>query len=134
MSYLATKLAPLYDLLQKESKWHWGTIQEQAFQDAKNALKDDTLLVHYDSSKQLELACDASPHSVGTVLSQDGKERPVSYGSQTFTAAEKNYSQLEKEALAVVYAVGKFHYYLYGRHFIIQSDHHLYHTFLATQK
>ena len=126
MPNLSTKLAPLYNLLQKEAKWQWGTKQIKAFQDAKNALQDNTLLVHYDSSKQLVLACDASPHGLGAVLShimEDGEERPVAYASRTLTAAEKNYSQLEKEALAIVYAVGKFHYYLYGRHFIIQSDH-----------
>ena len=50
-------------------------------------------------------------------------ERPVAYASSTLTPAEKNYSQLEKEALGVVFAVQKFHKYLYGRHFIIESDH-----------
>ena len=126
MSNLSTKLAPLYELLQKPAKWHWGTKQIKAFQDAKDALQDNMLLVHYDSSKQLILACDASPHDLGAVLShilEDGLEKPIAYASRTLTAAEKNYSQLEKEALAVVYAVGKFHNYLYGRHFIIESDH-----------
>ena len=77
------------------------------------------MLVHYDSSKQLVLAWDASPHGLGAVLShimEDGEEHPVAYASRTLTAAEKKYSQLEKEALAIVFAVGKFHYYLYGRH------------------
>ena len=126
MPNLSTKLAPLYGLLQKEAKWQWGSKQAKAFQDAKNALQDDTLLVHYDSSKQLVLACDASLYGVGVVLSyimEDGGELPVAYASRTVTTAKKNYSQLEKEVLAVVYEVSKFHYYLYGRHFIIQSDH-----------
>ena len=121
MPNLATKLAPLYALLQKKTKWQWGIEQIKAFQDAKNALQDNTLLVHYDSSKQLVLACDASPYGLGAVLShiiENDIEKPIAYASRTLTTAEKNYSQLEKEALAVVYAVGKFHNYLYGRPFI----------------
>ena len=43
--------------------------------------------------------------------------------SRTLNAAEKCYSQLEKEGLAILFGVGKFHSYIYGRHFIIQSDH-----------
>ena len=123
---LSTKLAPLYALLQKESKWTWDHKQVKAFQVAKNALQGDALLVHYDNSKQLVLACDASQYGLGGVLSHimdDGQERPIAYTSRILTAAEKNYSQLEKEALAVVFAVGKFHNYLYGRQFMIESDH-----------
>ena len=100
--------------------------QAKAFMAAKDALQDDALLVHYDSSKQLVLACNASPYGLGAVLShimEDGLEKPIAYASRTLTAAEKNYSQLEKEVLAVVYAVGKFHNYLYGRQFVIESDH-----------
>ena len=72
------------------------------------------------------LACDASPCGLGAVLSHimpDDVERPVAYASRTLTTAEKNYSQLEKEDLAVVYGVKKFHNYLCGRHFLIESDH-----------
>ncbi len=53
----------------------------------------------------------------------DGSEKPIAYASRTLSAAEKNYSQLEKEGLAVVYGVKKFHHYLYGQKFIIESDH-----------
>ena len=68
---------------------------------AKDVLQDDALLVPYGSSKQLVLACEASPYGLGAVLScimEDGLEKPIAYASRTLTAAEKNYSQLEKEA------------------------------------
>ena len=123
---LSSRLQPLHILLKKESKWRWEESQNKAFQEAKDALQDNALLVHYDSTKPLLLACDASPHGLGAVLSHkmdDGTERPVAYASRTLTAAEKNYSQLEKEGLAVVFSVKKFHNYLYGRPFIIESDH-----------
>ena len=68
-------------------------------------------MVHYDSTRQLVLACDAFQYGLGAVLSHimdDGQEHPVAYASRTLTPAEKNYSQLEKEALGVVFAVKKF--------------------------
>ena len=67
------------------------------------------------------VACDASPQGLGAVLSHimpDGQERLIAYASRTLTAAEKGYSQIEKETLAVVYAVTKFHNYLYGQPFL----------------
>ncbi len=123
---LSSQLAPLHELLQKNTTWKWNKAQESAFQSAKNALQADSLLVHFDSSKPLILACDASSYGLGAVLSHvmsDGSEKPIAYASRTLSAAEKNYSQLEKEGLAVVYGVKKFHHYLYGQKFIIESDH-----------
>ena len=82
--------------------------------------------MHYDESKPLVLACDASQYSLGAVLSHvmdDGKERPVAYASWTLTPAKKNYSQIEKEGLAVIFGVKKFHNFLFGGHFSIESDH-----------
>ena len=97
---LPTTLTPLYQLLKKNSKWHWGKQHANAFAEAKSALQNGTLLVHYDSNRQLVFACDTSPYGLGVVLSHimddDGQERLI---ARTLTAAEKNYSQLEKEAL-----------------------------------
>ena len=123
---LADKLTPLYDLLGKNKKWFWSSKQQQAFQIAKDALQTDAVLVHFDSTKPLVLACDASQYGLGAVLSHvmdDGQEKPIAYASRTLNSAERNYSQLDREGLAIIFGVKKFHSYLYGHHFSIQSDH-----------
>ena len=77
---LSTRLAPLYQLLQKDVKWSWHADQDDAFNTAKEALQTDSLPTHYDESKPLILACDASQYGLGAVLShllEDGDERPI---------------------------------------------------------
>ena len=114
---LSHRLSPLYSLLKRGLRWCWKSAQAVAFKAAKQALQANSLLVHFDSSKQLILACDASPRGLGAVLShiiEDGQERPIAFASRTLTSAEQGYSQLEKEGLAVIFAVKKFHDYLYG--------------------
>ena len=123
---LSSTLSPLYALLKKNCKWHWEESQKQAFEEAKIQLASERLLVHYDSEKPLLLACDASPCGIGAVMShrfEDGSERPIAYASRSLAPAEKQYSQLEKEALAIVFGIKKFHQFLYGRKFVILSDH-----------
>ena len=123
---LSKVLAPLYKLLHCDTKWQWDTEQEDAFQDVKELLHADNLLVHYDPDKEIILSCDASPYGVGAVLShvmEDGAERPIGFASRTLSAAEKGYSQLDKEGLAIVFAVKRFRQYLYGRAFTIVTDH-----------
>ena len=123
---LSSILSPLYLLLQKCSSWIWGREQENAFKLAKDLLVSNKLLVHFDPDKELILSCDASPYGVGAVLSHrmpDGSDKPVYYASRSLSSAEKGYSQLDKEGLAIVFAVKKFHLFLYGHSFLINSDH-----------
>ena len=123
---LSNLLAPLHRLMQKDAKWSWGAEQAQAFREVKRMLTSDCLLVQFDPDWELLLAWDASPYGVGAVHSHrgpDGKEQPVAFASLSLNLAEKNYSQLEKEGLAIVFAVKKFHQFLFGRPFTITSDH-----------
>ena len=123
---LATRLAPLYALLQSSRQWSWMEPQRKAFNQAKELLTTSALLTHFDPQKPVILACDASPYGLGAVISHqmdDGTERPISFASRTLSTAERNYGQLDKEALAIIFGVKRFHQYLYGRKFTIQSDH-----------
>ncbi|KAL0151831.1 hypothetical protein M9458_052832 [Cirrhinus mrigala] len=126
MPSLSTVLAPLHSLLKKETKWMWGREQEEAFIKSKELLQSSAILVHYDPTKPLILACDASPYGVGAVLShrmENGTDRPIGFASRTLNEAEKKYSQLDKEGLAVIFGVKKFHTYVFGRPFTIVTDH-----------
>ena len=123
---LATILSPLYALLRKRQKWSWGRNQSKAFDKVKSLLLSSRVLVHFDDALPLILSCDASPYGVGAVLSHlmpNGDERPISFASRTLTETEKKYSQLEKEALAIIFGVRKFHQYIYGRKFELKTDH-----------
>ena len=134
---LASTMAPLYTLLQKGKPWTWGTKQKAAFNQVKQLLQSSQVLVHFDSSLPLILECDASPHGVGAVLSHrmpDGTERPIGFSSRSLAKAEQKYSQLDKEALAIVVGVKKYHQYLFGREFVIRTDHKpLTHIFNVTR-
>ena len=126
LANLSTVLAPLHNLLCKGQKWFWGSQQQRSFQRAKELLLSAKVLAHYDPSKRILLQCDASNYGLGVVLShvmEDGTERPVGFASRTLNAAEKNYSQLDKEGAAVMFALKKFHKHLYGRSFEIITDH-----------
>ncbi|XP_037974858.2 uncharacterized protein K02A2.6-like isoform X1 [Plutella xylostella] len=119
-------LAPLYELLKKNNSWIWGRKQTEAFVTIKNLLSSTGVLAHYDPSQEAVVTCDASAHGLGVVLAQRdaaGAERAVIYVSRALTPAEINYSQIHKEALAIVFAVTKLHQYLYGRHFTLRTDH-----------
>ena len=123
---LATTLSPLYALLQKQKKWTWGKSQDETFSKVKDVLKSSKVLAHFDDQLPLILSCDASPYQLGVVLSHkttNGDERHVRFESRTLTVAEQKYSQLDKEALALVFGIKKYHQYLYGRHVELNTDH-----------
>lgn len=124
----STVLSPLYELLKKGSKWHWSEKENEAFLEIKRRLTSDQILTHFNPDAKIILTVDASPSGLGAILSQIGNdqlEKPVAYASRTLTSAEKRYSQIQKEATAIIFGVRRFHQYLYGRSapFVLRTDH-----------
>ncbi|XP_055355963.1 uncharacterized protein K02A2.6-like [Paramacrobiotus metropolitanus] len=123
---LSGKCAPFHALLKTGVPWSWSKDCESQFLSLKDQIVRATFLVHYDPRMPLVLAADASQYGVGAVICHrfpDGTERPIAHASKTLTAAEKNYGQIEKEALTLVFGCRKFHQYIAGREFTLCTDH-----------
>ena len=95
---LLTLLHPLKALLHKEVKWEWSEECNSAFCEAKEQLTSDRVLIHYNPTLPVILACDASPYGAGAVLSHklsSGKEKTIAFVSRTLSKVEQNYAQIE---------------------------------------
>ena len=123
----ATIAAPLSDLIRKgqPNKVIWGEAQEKAFTTLQEYLLRKPILRTPDHAKTFVLRTDASNHGLGAALLQehDGKLHPIAYASKQMSSAEKKYSTLEKECLAIVWGVNKFRLFLMGKRFTLQTDH-----------
>ena len=123
---ISTELSPLYSLLQRANQWSWGPREEQCFHKAKTLLMLPTLLVHFDPNKQLILSCNASSIGVGAVLAHQNEkwiESTYLLCLKNPVPTEKIYSQLDKEALSIIFGVTKFQQYLFRKHFTLFTDH-----------
>ncbi|XP_054275642.1 uncharacterized protein K02A2.6-like [Macrosteles quadrilineatus] len=121
---LSTLSCPLRELLKKKHRFQWTTECESSFQKLKQEICSDRVLIPYDPKLPVVLSCDASPVGIAGILSHivNGHERPIAYTSRSLTPAEQNYNQLDREALAIIFSVGKFHNYLYGSQFTLVTD------------
>lgn len=123
---LSTQVNKLYNLLKNNVKWHWDKDCQKAFNWVKSELASPKVLAHYDSSLPLALWCDASSVGVGAVISHiypNGDIKPIAHASRTLNNSEKNFSQIDREALSIIYGVKRFHEFLFARKFILFSDH-----------
>ena len=117
---LAELCSPLRKLILKDSHYSPGDPEHAAFSAIKAEFKKKIILPYFDRNKQTILQTDASKKGFGAVILQE--EQPIYYASRALTSAEKNYQNLEREAQAAVWGMEKFHYFLYGRKFILQTD------------
>lgn len=123
---LSSLLHPLYKLLCNDTKWSWCEKCENAFVQCKKLLLKDNVLTPFDPSLEIIVTCDSSSYGVGCVIGHimpDGSELPIAFASRALSKCETQYSQVEKEALALVYAVNKFHNLLYARKYTLITDH-----------
>ncbi|CAK9796275.1 Retrovirus-related Pol polyprotein from transposon 17.6 [Anthophora plagiata] len=116
---------PLTALLRKDTKFEWSAAQERAFETLRNVLCTEPVLRYPDFSETFHITTDPSGYAVGDILSQGqiGQDRPIAYASRLLHGAELNYSIIEKECLAIIYAVRHFRPYVYGKFFNLITDH-----------
>lgn len=121
------KTKPLRDLLASKSKFMWDAELQTAFDDLKDAAENDLIKRGYfDENDKTVLYTDASPWGLGAVLVQEvnngAGRRIIACSSKSLTDAESRYPQLHREALAIVWGMERFVYYLLGRRFTLRSD------------
>ena len=107
--------------MQEKTEWLWTSEADEAVKGNKEAVSSTPVLKYFDETKRVTILCDASNTGLGAVLLQGGQ--PVTYASRTLSAAEQNYAQIEKELLAVLFALERFDQYVYGRHVDVDRDH-----------
>ena len=104
----------------------WSTRCDEAVNSARQALVSSKVLIHYHPALPIVLATDVSQYGIGAVLShvcEDDSEKPIAYASRTLTKTERNYAQIERQALSIVFGIKKFNQYLYGHKFHLLTDH-----------
>eukprot|EP00873_Tetraselmis_striata_P045218 jgi/Tetstr1/465482/TSEL_010166.t1 len=122
---VAVKRKPLTKLTGKVP-WEWGSEQQRAFEQLKADLVSAPVLRNPDWSRPFILHTDFSGAGLGAVLAQEddeGQEYVVEFASRTCQGAEPNYASYEGECLAMLYGMDKFRYYLFGRQFVVVTDH-----------
>ncbi|KAJ8015006.1 hypothetical protein DPEC_G00021660 [Dallia pectoralis] len=112
-------------MTKKNTRFAWGTVQQQAFDTLKTSLCQSPVLTTPEPGGKFVLDTDASNEGLGAVLAQVTAkgERVIAYYSRTFSRPEKNYCVTRRELLAVVESVNQFKYYLCGLKFLIRTDH-----------
>nr|GEV87448.1 reverse transcriptase domain-containing protein [Tanacetum cinerariifolium] len=116
---------PMTRLLEKDNLFLFSKECVEAFQTFKIKLSEALILIAPDWDLPFELMYDASDFGIGVVLGQRQEKHfsPIHYASKTMTEAESNYTTMEKEMLAVVYAFEKFRSYLIMNKSIVHTDH-----------
>ena len=112
---------PLRRLCKSGVVWAWESEQQDAFEAIKQVITSLPVLAYFDKTKKHTIQCDASKKGLGAVLLQESK--PVMYMSRALTETEQRYSNIERELLAIVFALERLNHYTFARTITVQSDH-----------
>ena len=115
----ATKMLLLNNM--RNSDFSWRKMHQKAFEDIKKELCANPLVQPYSLQKEATVTTDATEKAIGGVLSEEGHR--VIFVSRKLTPEEQNYSNIEREALAIVFVVTRLKQFLLGRRFTLQTDH-----------
>ena len=116
-----TELAePIRDLVKENVAFNWGPEHQESFAMLKKEIIRVSVLAYYNPQKETVLQTDVSTKGLGAYLLQD--EKPIYFASKALTKTQRGYVAIEIESLAVAWAVKKFHHFLYGCHFILETD------------
>ena len=85
----------------------------------KRGISKNVTLPYFNPRSATTLQTDASKKGLGAVILQDSK--PVMFASRALTGSERNYQNLERECLATIWGMEKFHYFLYGKEFTLET-------------
>jgi hypothetical protein len=114
--------SPLRELMKKQTTWLWTDVHQKAIGRIKKLLTEAPVLAIYNPQKDVVIQTDSSKDSLGCCLLQS--KRPVFYASRSLRDNEKQWGQIDKEFLAILYSCQKFHYFIYGKpNIIVHSDH-----------
>ena len=122
---LTAHTAQMRSLLCKTTEWCCNSNHQKEFDELKLLIAEAPVLRYYNENRKTKISADASKSGIGAVLLQEygNRWRPVAYTSRALSAAECNYAQIEKEALALSYACEKFHVFIYGKTVWAETDH-----------
>ena len=118
---LSTQTKELRELTKPDVQFEWNAAHETEFNHVKNLITTAPVLRFFDSNLPIVIQTDSSKDGIGCCLMQENQ--PIAFASRALSRTEQRYSQIEKGLLAIVFAVEKYHYYVYGQEVTIQSDH-----------
>ena len=105
----------------KDSDFVWIASHTKAFECSKDAILSCATLMYYDDEKTCTIIVDASNVGVGATLIQESKV--IEYHSHALTSTQQHYSNIEREAYALLNGVEHFHHYVFGKPFEVHTDH-----------
>ena len=116
---------PLRELLSTRNAWTWTATQEESFNKLKEEISSPTVLALYDTSARTKISADASAYGLGAVPLQQHQDKwcPVAFASCALNETELRYAQIEKEALALTWALERFSEYVLGKVIQLETDH-----------
>ncbi|XP_014676736.1 PREDICTED: uncharacterized protein K02A2.6-like [Priapulus caudatus] len=121
LPHVSQLTAPLRELIKKDAVFEWTPSHQVAYDRIISLITREVSLSYFDPREPSVLQVDASSKGLGAVLIQ--RDKPIAFASKSLSECEQRYANIERELLAVVFGCEKFHTYLYGKRFVVQSDH-----------